>query len=138
MNIENYTGHTVRYFGPKGEVVFEPEGDIQLTYEMQHVGTVEIRGKPVRIVRKVFKPESIPKPKPNTYYIVATLVAAAFPDRDDLISPSDSIRDKHTGEVIGCGSFSLVGGLNSLPGKLPVKTRGDYNGKKEEEASTGL
>lgn len=136
MNIENYTGHTVRYFGPEGEVEFEPKGDIQLTYEMHTVDTLDVGGKPVRVVRKVFQPESLPKPRPNTYYIVATLVAAAFPHRRDLVSPSDSIRDKQTGEVIGCGSFSLIGDGAPLPGKLPVKTRGGDNGK--EKASTEL
>lgn len=112
-NIKNYTGHMVRYFGPSGEIPFPPEGDIQLTYEMEQHDTV----KRIPIMRKMFLRDSLPPRQDGTYYIVSTLVAAAFPHRDDLISPSDTIRDKLTGEVIGCGSFSLIGKKETSDGK---------------------
>lgn len=48
-----------------------------------------------------------PEPVHGTVYIVSRLVAAALPERDDLVFPDGLVRDS-TGKVIGCDSFGRV------------------------------
>lgn len=46
----------------------------------------------------------LPDPKPDTLYIVSTLIQQACPGRTDLVSPDDAIRDSG-GRVTGCKGF---------------------------------
>jgi hypothetical protein len=45
--------------------------------------------------------ENLPDPRPGTFFIVSMLVRLAMPDRIDLASPGDPVRDD-TGKIIGC------------------------------------
>lgn len=61
----------------------------------------------VPLVRTSFgKIEGMPVLKKDVYYIVSTMVKAAFPDNDFLIVPHDLIRNDD-GYITGCKSFSL-------------------------------
>ncbi len=51
--------------------------------------------------------EGLPEKKPDTYYLVSALVAQACPDREDLLSPGELVRDDN-GRVIGCRGFSTT------------------------------
>jgi hypothetical protein len=46
----------------------------------------------------------LPEPQPNTVYVVSGMVNAATPDRQDVVSPGDHIRDPD-GRPIGCIGF---------------------------------
>lgn len=46
----------------------------------------------------------LPEPQSETFYIVSALVRSAVPDRFDVLSPGNLIRD-NSGNVIGCDSF---------------------------------
>lgn len=50
---------------------------------------------------KYGKIEGLPEPRPNTFYIVSMLCKQACPNRKDLLSPSQLIRDEN-GQPVGC------------------------------------
>lgn len=43
---------------------------------------------------------------PAVMYIVSGMVRASLPEREDLLSPSDMVRDKN-GRILGCRSFAV-------------------------------
>jgi hypothetical protein len=47
------------------------------------------------------KVEGLPEGVPGTLFVVSALVRAAVPDRTDVASPGDLVRDEK-GAVIGC------------------------------------
>lgn len=56
----------------------------------------------VSLVRRSYGAVSdLPDPQPNTLYIVSMLVRLACPNRTDLASPGDLVRDE-AGKIIGC------------------------------------
>ena len=63
-------------------------------------GTLIYRWFPEEII-------NLPKPKPDTYYIVSTMVAQAWPAREDFISPGTLVHDAD-GHIVGCIDFSRV------------------------------
>jgi hypothetical protein len=54
----------------------------------------------IQLVRKSYGSVDLP-PETGDIYIVSNIVRQAFPDRKDLASPGDLIRDEN-GIVIGC------------------------------------
>jgi hypothetical protein len=46
----------------------------------------------------------LPDEQPNVWLIVSGMVRAALPQREDLLSPADPVRDAD-GKIIGCGGF---------------------------------
>ena len=46
----------------------------------------------------------LPDPQPNVVYVTSGLVNAALPDRPDVVSPGDHVRDE-AGKPIGCVGF---------------------------------
>jgi hypothetical protein len=67
-----------------------------------------VEDKPIGTIpttRTVFgSPEGLPTQEAGTYYIVSQLVKSALPSRDDLLVPSEVVRDG-SGNIIGCKSF---------------------------------
>jgi hypothetical protein len=56
----------------------------------------------IEIIHKDFgEVIDLPEPVDGTYYIVSMLVRSACPDRKDLLSPGDLIRD-NSGQILGC------------------------------------
>jgi hypothetical protein len=53
--------------------------------------------------------EGLPAPVPGTAFIVSRLVAAACPNRKDLLVPADLVRDD-AGRVIGCNALEAPNG----------------------------
>lgn len=48
--------------------------------------------------------EGLPEPQNNTLYIVSAIVKSALPSRDDLLVPTEFIRDE-AGKILGCRGF---------------------------------
>ena len=46
----------------------------------------------------------LPDPKPNTVYVVSGMVNSATPERTDVVSPGEQLRDEE-GRPIGCIGF---------------------------------
>jgi hypothetical protein len=69
-------------------------------------------GQPVRVRvnRKAFDRKgatAIPSRRPATFYIVSSITAQAFPERDDFLIPDEIIRDER-GEVTGCRAVAQL------------------------------
>lgn len=48
--------------------------------------------------------EHLPEPSPGVWYVVSLLVRQAAPDREDLLSPGEPIRDD-AGRIVGCATL---------------------------------
>ena len=89
-------------------VVFPPSGTVaRVSAVSKEVGTVN--GIPV--VRTEFGAvEGVPEPKPNTIYIVSSVVAQALKERRDLVAPDtgpqSAIRDEN-GRIVGIKRFQI-------------------------------
>jgi len=98
---ENLTPHAVIIYG-KTMLVIQPSGLVARCDTItEEVGT--LNGIP--LVKNTFgQIQDLPEPKRNTVYIVSSLVAAACPDRKDLVSPDTTpqsvIRDEN-GRITG-------------------------------------
>ncbi len=104
MPIINLTPHTIRIINSE-------------THEIQSSGTVRISEvtipvgefEGISLVKKTYgKAEGLPEPTKGMLYIVSAMVRAAYPERNDLASPGDLIRDD-AGNVIGCRNLVVNG-----------------------------
>lgn len=104
MNIENLTKHVVTVVDGNNNVIdFQPSGIEARCKEIaMHVD--EYNGIPV-YETEYDEVENLPEAKPNTIYIVSTLVRLACPDRKDLVSPAKPVRNE-AGQIIGCMGFN--------------------------------
>jgi len=113
IELVNLTPHTITVFDNNGNKILEvkPSGTVaRVETETEVVG--EVNGIP--IVKTKFKEVgNIPEPKPDTMYIVSTLVLQAVGnDRPDLIapdtaSPESVIRDGN-GRILGVRRFQRI------------------------------
>ena len=100
--IKNLTPHPIRIILPDGDIVFQPEGLVRLKAEVGVVGRV---GE-IPLTRTVFgEPEGLPKKETGVLLIVSQIVKNALPDRDDLVSPGEVVRDED-GNIVGCKSLT--------------------------------
>lgn len=108
----NYTPHTIHlHVGPGIQSIFSL-GEARAT-EIETLST-DLPTDPfgdggmcvhVPIAHKRYGDVTgLPDPKPDTLYIVSTLIQQACPGRADLVSPDGIIRDEQ-GRVTGCRGF---------------------------------
>lgn len=94
MKLINLTPHAInlpdRTVPPSGTVARCAE----VTTSVGNIDGIEL------ISRSYGEVTDLPAPQPETYYIVSALVRAALPERADLLSPGDVIRDAD-GKIIG-------------------------------------
>jgi hypothetical protein len=103
--IVNLTPHEITIVGENGEVTHRipPSGLVSRVRETS-IGIRHVNGIPV--VRKTFgEVVNLPEPEEGTVYIVSRMIIAASPDRTDLLSPGDLVRDD-VGKIIGCKNFA--------------------------------
>ena len=102
MHLSNCTPHRIILFTPRGPLHL-PTGDhpARLLDEpgAQHIPL----GLPVPVHERTFGTtiDGLPHPHPATFYIVSRAVAAACPDRDDLLVPGPLVVSPPHG-VAGC------------------------------------
>lgn len=92
INVHNEKGDIARVFHPSGQVA-------RLRLTREEAGIID--GISLRRVIINREPVGIPDPVNGTRYIVSGLVREALPDRIDLLSPGELLRDG-AGQVIGC------------------------------------
>lgn len=95
--IKNLTPHVITIVTANGEKIEIPSHG---TVRLSEVTTAVTEYEGVPIVRKTYGSADLP-PENGDLYIVSALVRQAFPERKDLVSPGDLIRDEN-GNVIGC------------------------------------
>lgn len=104
MKIVNLTPHPIRIVNSEVREI-PSSGVVRISEVTIQVGDVD--GIP--LVRKTYgQAEGLPEPQPDTLYIVSTMVRAAHPERTDLASPGDLVRDEQ-GNVIGCRNLIVNG-----------------------------
>lgn len=105
-NFVNLTPHALNIRNANGDIVdFPVTGTIARVAQTATVVNV-ING--INITKQVFgNVVDLPDPQPDTIFIVARLVAAAAPDRKDLMIPGPMIRDDQ-GRVIGADGLAVL------------------------------
>jgi len=101
MRILNLTPHKINVFNENGERV-----RVLLPYGI--VARVSVKNKLVKTedripyyTQEVGKVQGLMKPQDDVIYVVSTLVRTSLPERTDLASPGELIRDDD-GQPIGC------------------------------------
>lgn len=99
-NLVNLTPHALTVFDADNNPITFPKCDapvrVTVSAEVAYtVGGIEIS---TVVYGDVY---NLPDSKPDTYYIVSTLVRQALPTRKDLLSPGELVRDEN-GNPIGC------------------------------------
>jgi hypothetical protein len=98
MKIINLTPHAIKL--PNKTI--EPSGKVARCEEITHPVTI-IDG--IEIVSKEYgEVQDLPEWALGMVYIVSFMVRDALPDRKDLLSPGDLIRNDK-GEIIGCSNL---------------------------------
>ena len=102
MKFINLTPHKINVIGGTSSREFPPSGTVARCGQIRQCESY-LEG--VAIFTCAFGPvEGLPEPAPRTLYIVSSLVRQAEPNRTDLLSPAELIRDED-GNVIGCKGF---------------------------------
>ena len=117
MKLVNLTPHAVNLWenGSVETLLVPPENvparceetsDVVATVHLRRPGTPYDVEFPIKVMH-FGNVTGLPDPEPDTWYIVSRMVAEALPDRDDLVYPTDLLRDP-MGVIIGCGAFGVV------------------------------
>ncbi len=109
MRIRNLTPHRLNLISPDGESDFDPDGLCpRVAMSFVQSGTIDIDGVAIPTGRT--EPGEIvdlPDEEEGTLLVVSRVVAAAAPDRADLVFPDDLVRDD-AGRVIGARRLSRI------------------------------
>lgn len=107
MNLVNLTPHPLRLRKADGTFMDLPKPAAGVAIPRRSVKTEqqgEIDGLPV--YKTVLGPvENAPAPQQDTVFVVSRLVVDAMPERTDLVSPGEAIRDAD-GKVIGANGVA--------------------------------
>ena len=104
----NLTPHAVHLHLTTGEVVtFPPSGAVARAKE---IVTAVGEKAGVRVVTVAYgEVENVPPPGGGETYLVSALVRAALPERFDLFSPGELVRNE-AGVVVGCRTLVMNAG----------------------------
>ena len=105
MKLINLTPHIINIITPFGVIDIPTSGTVARCSQSNEQIAV-INGIPV--TKQVFaEVVDLPEPQEGTFYIVSRLVAAAVPERVDLLIPGPLVRGE-TGQPIGCNGLSVL------------------------------
>ncbi len=101
----NLTPHTINIVTPAGVIDIAASGVVARCAQRQEV-IGEING--IAVTRQTFgEVVDLPEREEGVVLIVSRLIAAACPDRSDLVIPGPLLRDNE-GRVIGCDGLSVL------------------------------
>ena len=102
MTIINLTPHEVVLCGMR----IKPDGTLaRVAMTRKQTGQLDIDGTTVPIYSTAYGAVTgLPRPNDGVGYLVSALVRSAAPERRDLYSPADLVRDS-AGIVVGCNSL---------------------------------
>jgi hypothetical protein len=111
INVVNLTPHPLRIKRGDGTFLELPKPAPGVAIPRRSVKTelvysMESHDGSLPVYRTVLGPvENVPVDTPETVYVVSRIVVDALPDRTDLFSPGEAIRDAE-GKVIGANGIS--------------------------------
>lgn len=101
----NLSSHPMTVMCVNRPITIPPSGEIARCNQGSEI--VGYIGK-IHVTRQAYGDvKGLPEPEKNTMYIVSRLVAAALPNRKDLLIPGPVIRDENN-NVIGCDGLSVL------------------------------
>lgn len=110
MRVVNLTPHEVRVVDEEARVIRSwPSAPCPARVEAARVPLSELDGIPLMAERRT-RAANLPEPEEGVWFIVSSVVGSAHPERDDLLVPSDLVRDGR-GVVTACRSFVLTSGF---------------------------
>jgi hypothetical protein len=107
--LRNLTAHPVTILGERDSVVLPGSSsppritDQIVRSSSVAVGQLDIPVREITAGRVL----GLPEPHDDVLYVVPRIIAAACPDRRDLVVPFEDIRD-HDGRVIGCRALARL------------------------------
>ena len=111
MELRNLTPHALTIYGQGGTISLgKGEGPFpRLTVSRKDAGSMQIGG----VIIPVYIPTlgqviDLPDPQKGIGYLVSALVADALPEREDLYSPGELVRDEE-GVIVGANGLSRKG-----------------------------
>ena len=105
----NLCPYTIAIISDEGEPLYTVQPSGSLARVTQNEEMLEIPGLPCKIIHPQFgKVKGLPPAKPGVFFIVSRLVAAASPDRTDLLIPGPLIRDKDGNPIRWCRELSII------------------------------
>lgn len=100
MKIINLCPHAIHIHTKFGKISIEPSGEVARCEEITK--PVYLLDEAIPIVSKAYSlVTGLPDPQAGTIYLVSMLVRSTLPNRSDLLSPGDAVRDEK-GVIIGC------------------------------------
>ena len=104
----NLCPHTINILDEEASPVLtvQPSGDVARVSQSEEI--VAVPGLPCRITRQTFGDVvGLPEATQGVFFIVSRLVAAACPERTDLVIPGPLVRDAD-GNPVGCRGLSVL------------------------------
>ena len=131
MRVVNLTPHVVTVVDERSRVIRRwPRSTEPARVEAVRVPVgMEVDGVPLMAEERIRA--DLPEPQEGVWFIVSSVVGSAHPEREDLLVPSDLVRDGE-GVVTACRSFVVSG----LPIRRGIRARvgGPPTGKDGAEA----
>jgi hypothetical protein len=110
MRYVNLCPHTIHLMQDRWTPThaWEPSGQVARCVEITRLHHID---DDVQVVTKQYGVVTgLPEPQPDTVYLVSGMVRMAMPERTDLASPGDAIRDE-AGRIVGASNLVInVGG----------------------------
>lgn len=108
MKLINLCPHPIRIRHEDGfETVIPSSGNARVEAEYHETGTLELDGHPVKIIAGRYDGVvGLPLPVSDICYIVSHMTRMALPERSDLFSPADILRDAE-GNIVACRMFEI-------------------------------
>lgn len=107
MPIINLTPHPVRILDANNNLVKEYPSQGSGRIPTQAFEIKAIDGVPIFDVVFLYSEFSLPEEKESVFYIVSNVVHNKFPERFDLLTPFDLVRDEK-GNTIGCRACNEI------------------------------
>lgn len=109
MRLINLCPHPVCILHADGaKTVIAQSGVARVAVDYRIAGTVEVDQRPVEIIEGVYGDVTgLPEPAPDCRYLVSHMVRMALPQRADLLSPANMVRDEQ-GNILACRMFEAT------------------------------
>lgn len=91
--------------GDGTETVIPQSGNARIDVSYRDSNAIEVEQHSVRVIKGVYGAVTgLPEPVEGCLYVVSHMVRMALPQRRDLLSPADIIRDSD-GNILACRMF---------------------------------
>jgi len=106
MKLTNLCPHPICILHADGtETVIPQSGMARIAVSYREVASVRLGQQDVRVIEGLYgEVVGLPAPAPDCCYLVSHMVRMALPQRRDLLSPADIVRDGK-GNILACRMF---------------------------------